>query len=968
VRSVNHGAPHNHRCSWSTAIATFLALVLACALLASCTAKPTPSPTPIPPEPIPVTGAVDTSPAHLSPVIFVMLDWMNGDWGNPDYRFSYIDRWGYRQDYKGHPEYGALGGWAAFHWDDLNPQQGVYDWSFTDQYIRDAQDMLVTLPNGDVVAKPVGIAVEVWAMEEMEDRIGVSYMPPWVFGACGSVTSCMDPDGASGPCKKFCIPRTLDECWQYWFDQFIIAMGQHYDDNPEFYNLEWINIATGCDEETVERKNMFGCFYSGGNTPSFNEWVNRVMETYNLAFPNTVQVIQSTIHHIHYHAQLAASFQSKMTGVKVNGLEMNHPNGEVYFDDELVGGISGFSMLYHEQIPTGYEPAHGNGIEGSYWFFMEGLFAHPYMFDIQLPNIKDTYTAEQQTGFPILDFVRTHLGRTVQNTPDVWIVLRRAYGQPSCWTGSDGVYRCYEPHRGDFEYWLYRSDSAPQSHTVALLAEAKRQIPLPARQHIYAYHSTRRTDQDSGNRYMSFSIDDGYPHVGQVPEAAGGETTWAITVTLVNQGTDSFSLEYRDYYGNLVERTVSKGSALGSSNQWVDYSWELDDAYFHNGLPGGMDIRIDCNNNGNEIIHRLIVSAEGPPPPTPTVTRTRPPTATRTRTKTPTYTPTGTITPPTHTPQPTRSPTRSRTPTTRPTRPPTSTPTSGPSPTPTCTPTLFPGGHNVVTLQQGINGYLGIRDTFISAWEPQRTFGENANLLVKNDGNFAGLLRFDLGSVPTGATIHQATLRVYPYNWDGQGTMDLQVYRLLRPWIDSEANWNRAAIENPWDIPGANDPVTDREPDPVAVQTVTGLGNWYELDITGLANEWVVNAQTNYGMILRGVGYQSVIYHLASANHSTMSVRPQLVLDYTAPEGPITPTPEVSPTATATVSGTPEVSPTGTATVSGTPEASPTATPEISATPDYEERIAEMERRAGILEQLIQMIMDIFRRASGIGH
>ena len=963
MRSVGDDALHSHRWSWLAAIATTLAAVVASVLLVSCAAKPTPSATPVPPKTAPVTGAVDTSPANLSPVIFVMLDWMNGDWGNPDYEWSYVDRWGYRQDYKGHPEYGALGGWAPFHWDDLNPQQGVYDWSLADRYIIDAQNMQVILPNGDVVAKPVGIAVEVWAMEELDNRIGEMYIPSWVTYQCGSCTSCYDPDGIAGYCKPFCTPKYTDSCWQYWFDQFIIAMGQHYDDNPEFYNLEWINIATGCDEEVVERKDVHGCAYASGDTPAFLAWVDQVMETYNLAFPNTVQVIQSTLHSIHYNAQLVASFESKMTGVKVNGLEVNHPNGEVYFDGVLVGGISGFSMVHHEEIPTAYEPAHGNGIAGSYWFFMEGLFAHPYMFDIQLPNIKDTYAAEQETGFPIMDFVRTHLGRTLQNTPDVWVVLRRGTGPESCWLGSDGIYRCYGPHRGDFEYWLYHSDSAPESQTVPLVAEALRQVPLPARDHIYAYQSTRRTDQDTGNPYMSFDIDDGYLYVGQVPEAAGGQTTWTITMTLVNNGTDTLSLEYKDYYGNPVERVVTKGTALGPSNQWVDYVWNLDDAYFNNGLPGGIDFRIDCNGDGDEIIHRLIVSAKGPPPPTPTVTRTRPPTATRTRTlvptrtNTPTHTPTGTITPPTNTPWPTRTPTRSLTPTTGPTYPPTSTPTSGPSPTPTGTPTPFPGGHNVITVQQGIDGYLGTRDTSISAWEPQRTFGETANLLVKNDGNFAGLLRFDLGSVPFGSTIHQVTLRLLPYNWDGQGTMDVLVHRVLRPWIDSEANWNIAAAGSLWDIPGANNPVTDSDADPIAVQTITGLNTWYEFDITDLATTWIADPQTNHGVILRGLGYQSVIYHFASANHSTMSARPQLVIDYTAPEEPVTPT--------ATASGTPEASPTGTpeASPTGTPAVSATGTPAVSATPDFEERLAEIDRRAGLLEQLIQMILDILTRA-----
>ena len=196
---------HNHYRSWFIPIALILATVVISVFFTSCTAisTSTPSPTPVPVKPVPIPGAAETTAANLPPVIFVMLDWMNGDWGNPNYQFSYVDQWGYRHDYVGHPEYGALGGWTAFKWSDLNPQKGVYDWSKTDKYIKDAQNMQVTLPDGSVIAKPVGIAVEVWAMEELSDQVGIMYIPNWVAGECGSVTSCFDPDG-SGGCKRFC--------------------------------------------------------------------------------------------------------------------------------------------------------------------------------------------------------------------------------------------------------------------------------------------------------------------------------------------------------------------------------------------------------------------------------------------------------------------------------------------------------------------------------------------------------------------------------------------------------------------------------------------------------------------------------------------------------------------------------------------------------------------------------------------
>lgn len=987
MRLGNPGKLHSLRRCWFAA--SVLTIVI---LLASCGTKTSPQVSPVVPASAPMTVSGATISTKLPPVLFVMLDWMNGDWGNANYRFSYVDANGYRQEYTGHPELGALGGWREFHWCDLNPGLGVYDWTESDKYIQDAQAMQVTLPDGSVTAKPVGIAVVVWTADTLGGHIGVNYIPTWITSLGGGNTfSCYDPDD-TGPCMPFCTPKYTNTAWQSYFDQFLMAMGQHYDNNPDFANLAWVAVGTGVDEEVVERKNLNGCAYAAGDTLAFTNWCSHVFDTYGRAFPNTPHFIQPTVHSAHIFASQATGNVSKMSGVKVNGLEPDVASAELRFNGVLTGGVTGFSELYHEQIPTGYEPKRGNGIEGNYWFFMQGLSTHPYMFDIQLPNLSDTYLAEQRTGFPILDFVRRHLGKSLQDTPDVWIVLRDTGWRDTTYTGSDGITRTYGPHHGDFSYWLYRSDTAPGSCSVVLQAEKLvAELPAAAKSHIYGWASTRRTDQATGNPYLSFDIDDGYRYAGQVPKAAGGQVSWQITMTLVNNSTDTFSLEYMDYYGNLVQRTATKGSALGTVDNWVDYTWTVTDAYFNNGLPGGMDFRINCNNDGNEIVHRLIARADGPPPPTPTPTLTRPPTSTPTRTPiptqtcTPTRTPTGTITPPTPTNTvvlPTRTPTRTLTPTTGPSRTPTNTPTQGPSPTPTVPPTPFPGGHNLVALQQSLLGYLGTTDTYVSSYTPAGNYGLQANLVVKNDSVYEGLLRFDLGSVPSGTTINQATLRLYAYNRDKTGAMDVQIYGLLRAWVDTQATWNVAALNTPWGSSGANDVTTDRATQPSAVQNVSALSTWYEFDVTSLVRTWVADPQANYGVVLRGQGDLSLMYHFASSNHPTISFRPQLVLDYTAPEGTTpaqTPLATSSPTQTSWPSATSVASPTPSATASTTPQVSPSATrsptptasltsqPTATLVPAPVEPVADLERRVGVLEQVVRMIIDILQRAGRLG-
>jgi len=355
-------------------------------------------------------------------------------------------------------------------------------------------------------------------------------------------------------------------------------------------------------------------------------------------------------------------------------------------------------------------------------------------------------------------------------------------------------------------------------------------------------------------------------------------------------------------------------------------------------------------------------------PSTPTATATVP-----TATATPTGTPSGTPGPsPTATLSPIPSPTGTAT------RTATATGTSLPTSTPTNTVTPFPGGRNVITLQQGVLGYQGTRDTYVSEWNPTSNFAYQANLIIKNDRVYQGLVRFDLSSMPAGSTVNQAVLRVYAYNRDKLGSYDLEVYRVLRPWADVEATWQRATQVDSWGLPGAEDTSTDREANPVAMQNVSQLNTWYEFDITSLVNAWLADPRANYGVLLRGRGGLPLIYHFAAANHPTISLRPQLVIDYTAPATPLTPTPQPPTptyTRTATRSPTPLDSPTATSTPSITPTSSPTASPTVTATPgpsptptpDFESRLEDMEGRAGILEQLIWAIIDIFRRASRIG-
>jgi len=216
-------------------------------------------------------------------------------------------------------------------------------------------------------------------------------------------------------------------------------------------------------------------------------------------------------------------------------------------------------------------------------------------------------------------------------------------------------------------------------------------------------------------------------------------------------------------------------------------------------------------------------------------------------------------------------------------------------------------GASTLVLQEGLGGYVGTTDVYIDYRYPDDN-GEQGpwlppewprpdQLLVSADAWRSALIRFELaGHVPQGAAIQSATLELYTDQRDNSLTARMGVYRVLRPWVEREATWNRAAVGQPWGSPGCNDPTTDRDPVAVDSAQVGALNEWYRFNVTSLVQGWANEPASNYGLLVRGE-YEGhpAMYRFVSSEAGRSLLRPILRVEYQA--GPtITPT----PTATAT--------------------------------------------------------------------
>jgi hypothetical protein len=194
-----------------------------------------------------------------------------------------------------------------------------------------------------------------------------------------------------------------------------------------------------------------------------------------------------------------------------------------------------------------------------------------------------------------------------------------------------------------------------------------------------------------------------------------------------------------------------------------------------------------------------------------------------------------------------------------------------------------------LTLQEGLNGYVGTTDTTLDSWEPQVAQGDDNRLRLfyskpKLTTQMAPAIRFDLSLLPSAAQVQAATLRLYV---PSTPLYDLRarVLGLLRPWDENTATWEVAAPGQPWSVPGAFGVGTDRTESAGAWQRIAEGGRWYEFDVTPLAQQWALQRSGNFGVILEsgaGDADASVEARFVS-REGNGNFRPQLIISYALP-------------------------------------------------------------------------------------
>ena len=185
------------------------------------------------------------------------------------------------------------------------------------------------------------------------------------------------------------------------------------------------------------------------------------------------------------------------------------------------------------------------------------------------------------------------------------------------------------------------------------------------------------------------------------------------------------------------------------------------------------------------------------------------------------------------------------------------------------------------SFQNGVDGYLGTIDTRIRGDMPTRVFGNSSKLEIDGKPDFSTLLRWDLGSVPAGATILSATISVHTVATSN----DLfELYALKRSWVESEANFLEASSGNLWEVSGASGG-GDRGTTVLGTLTAPTLGQTtLELNDAGLAvlQSWLADPQSNHGFIFQDYTDATTDdLDFRSSETSNVEERPKLTIAFT---------------------------------------------------------------------------------------
>ena len=150
------------------------------------------------------------------------------------------------------------------------------------------------------------------------------------------------------------------------------------------------------------------------------------------------------------------------------------------------------------------------------------------------------------------------------------------------------------------------------------------------------------------------------------------------------------------------------------------------------------------------------------------------------------------------------------------------------------------------------------------------------------------IIKWDLSSIPTSATVTEATLYLYQLSFTGDTSYDIGVHKIINvnPVI-SALTWNTYDGTNSWT--GGADGGQGDTAAAEDTQVVDGTNNVYKTwTVANMVADWVSTPSSNYGMLVNSDDVATIdsCRYFASNEVTNAATRPKLIVTYTTGAAP----------------------------------------------------------------------------------